>query len=467
MDTFGSPAALRSHRQPVVAVRRRVSSSLRAVDKGKTPLRVGATPVPHAEILDHVRDDAVAAGIRPSDRDLRDVRRTQRAARRRPARRELLSVPAVPRRIQPPQPGRPRPDRARAHRAVRSVLHRSAIWTPSPTTRRSPCRRTRSTSRVRWPCSTTSASSSARSSADEVVTTADIRQPLRPGLEGSEQRPARRRPRRLRRRVPVRQSGNGFGRRHRHGALLRSRQSRLRRVPGDAVRRSATIRPSHALAEALHSESTRDFIHTAYAGRSFPRSDSRRVALGRRKFCTTAPRGPDIDQRVPGRAAAGAPDAIQVVLVIDVPPDLAASPPTPRDWPTNSESRSRTCSLASTPSSRVASPRAASEPPRTGLEIDVANRRVSIDGRPIRLAYREFQLLAYLAATPGRTVSRSSCCKRLARPAPGRGLSIARWTRTSARLRASWAATLTCSPRCAATDTASIRAPGNVRLNKG
>jgi D-methionine transport system substrate-binding protein len=31
--------------------------------RGKAPLRVGATPVPHAEILDHVRDDLSANGI--------------------------------------------------------------------------------------------------------------------------------------------------------------------------------------------------------------------------------------------------------------------------------------------------------------------------------------------------------------------------------------------------------------------
>ncbi len=43
---------------------RPVSSSLRAVGgKGKVPLRVGATPVPHAEILDHVRDTLSRQGI--------------------------------------------------------------------------------------------------------------------------------------------------------------------------------------------------------------------------------------------------------------------------------------------------------------------------------------------------------------------------------------------------------------------
>jgi D-methionine transport system substrate-binding protein len=41
-----------------------VSSSLRAVSSlGKVPVRVGATPVPHAEILDHVRDMLARSGF--------------------------------------------------------------------------------------------------------------------------------------------------------------------------------------------------------------------------------------------------------------------------------------------------------------------------------------------------------------------------------------------------------------------
>jgi NlpA lipoprotein len=41
-----------------------VSSSVRAVGaKGKRPLRVGATPVPHAEILDFVREPLAARDI--------------------------------------------------------------------------------------------------------------------------------------------------------------------------------------------------------------------------------------------------------------------------------------------------------------------------------------------------------------------------------------------------------------------
>jgi DNA-binding response OmpR family regulator len=34
------------------------------------------------------------------------------------------------------------------------------------------------------------------------------------------------------------------------------------------------------------------------------------------------------------------------------------------------------------------------------------NRRVHVDGVPVRLAYREFELLGYLAGRPGSVVSR-------------------------------------------------------------
>jgi DNA-binding response OmpR family regulator len=46
--------------------------------------------------------------------------------------------------------------------------------------------------------------------------------------------------------------------------------------------------------------------------------------------------------------------------------------------------------------------------PQTGLMIDLANRRVTVDGQPLQLAYREFALFAYLAAKPRRTLSRTT-----------------------------------------------------------
>ncbi|SEH78020.1 Transcriptional regulatory protein, C terminal [Mycolicibacterium rutilum] len=44
----------------------------------------------------------------------------------------------------------------------------------------------------------------------------------------------------------------------------------------------------------------------------------------------------------------------------------------------------------------------------TGLRIDRARRDVRIDGQPVRLTYRELELLCCLAASPGRTVSRAA-----------------------------------------------------------
>jgi hypothetical protein len=103
-----------------------------------------------------------------------------------------------------------------------------------------------------------------------------------------------------------------------------------------------------------------------------------------------------------------APEAVRIVLVIDVQREGSAA-----EAARLADEFGITLShLIPGVHARAAvvstSPVPAAEPPRTGLEIDVANRRVSIDGRPIRLAYREFQLLAYLAATPRRTVSRTT-----------------------------------------------------------
>ena len=59
LDTFAGVAA-----SACVGSVRAVSSSVRAVaGKGKRPLRVGATPVPHAEILDFVREGLAARDI--------------------------------------------------------------------------------------------------------------------------------------------------------------------------------------------------------------------------------------------------------------------------------------------------------------------------------------------------------------------------------------------------------------------
>ena len=45
--------------------------------------------------------------------------------------------------------------------------------------------------------------------------------------------------------------------------------------------------------------------------------------------------------------------------------------------------------------------------PSKGLTIDRVNREVRLDGGRVRLTYREFELLCYLASVPRRPVSRA------------------------------------------------------------
>jgi two-component system, OmpR family, KDP operon response regulator KdpE len=55
------------------------------------------------------------------------------------------------------------------------------------------------------------------------------------------------------------------------------------------------------------------------------------------------------------------------------------------------------------------------EPPLRvgGLQVDRARRSASVDGRPIELTRLEFDLLAYLAAHPGRVVSRAELLREV------------------------------------------------------
>ncbi|MET0704324.1 MAG: winged helix-turn-helix domain-containing protein [Mycobacterium sp.] len=109
--------------------------------------------------------------------------------------------------------------------------------------------------------------------------------------------------------------------------------------------------------------------------------------------------------------------AVQVVLVIDVPHDMTECAAdalrladefgtTLSHWLPGVRAKKAVLSVPFEASE--ASGRSDVDPSPTGLMIDLANRRVSADGRPLRLAYREFALLAYLATVPHRTVSRST-----------------------------------------------------------
>jgi DNA-binding winged helix-turn-helix (wHTH) protein len=108
--------------------------------------------------------------------------------------------------------------------------------------------------------------------------------------------------------------------------------------------------------------------------------------------------------------------AVQIVLVIDVPGGLAAATgeavrltdefgTTLSHWLPGIVAHKAVLSAPADAPDRFP---AADPHLQTGLTIDLANRRVSVDGLPLRLAYREFALFAYLAAAPRRTVSRTT-----------------------------------------------------------
>jgi len=60
-----------------------------------------------------------------------------------------------------------------------------------------------------------------------------------------------------------------------------------------------------------------------------------------------------------------------------------------------------------------------------GLTIDRLNREVRIDGERVRLTYREFELLCYLAALPRRPISRAELMRDVWHDrAPGGGVSL-------------------------------------------
>ncbi|MDT5069090.1 MAG: hypothetical protein QOK02_5245 [Mycobacterium sp.] len=61
---------------------------------------------------------------------------------------------------------------------------------------------------------------------------------------------------------------------------------------------------------------------------------------------------------------------------------------------------------------------ASSTPRRDGLLIDHVRRHVLVDGTPVRLAYREFELLRYLASRPGSVVSRDQLVREVWHDAP-------------------------------------------------
>ena len=112
-------------------------------------------------------------------------------------------------------------------------------------------------------------------------------------------------------------------------------------------------------------------------------------------------------QAVPQQPAQAPGSAIRVVLVIDVPGHLEASA---ADAARLADEFGATLShvVPGALARKAVVSAGPAQRPHVGLTVDLANRRGSIDGHPIRLAYREVQLFAYLAAQPHRTVSRAT-----------------------------------------------------------
>ena len=72
-----------------------------------------------------------------------------------------------------------------------------------------------------------------------------------------------------------------------------------------------------------------------------------------------------------------------------------------------------------------------------GLTIDRFNREVRINGERVRFTYREFELLCYLAALPGRPVSRAELVREVWHDrAPGGEVSLRTVDTHVRRLRA-------------------------------
>lgn len=120
-------------------------------------------------------------------------------------------------------------------------------------------------------------------------------------------------------------------------------------------------------------------------------------------------------QAVPQRPQAGPAAVVRVVLVLEVPGGHSAAA---RAIRLADEFGSHAAQVI--PGLRAHDAVVAAPAHVPGLTVDLANRRVSIDGRSVRLARREFALLAYLAARPRQTVSREALLTTVWSDSPGR-----------------------------------------------
>lgn len=112
-----------------------------------------------------------------------------------------------------------------------------------------------------------------------------------------------------------------------------------------------------------------------------------------------------------GPAAAAPGPTMHVVVVLDVPTDPPGLPQ--RAVELADEFGIMMSRLLPGVQARKASLTAGEGPvdeiavPQGGLLVDVPHRYVTVDGTPVRLAYREFELLKYLVTAAGRAVPRA------------------------------------------------------------
>lgn len=120
-----------------------------------------------------------------------------------------------------------------------------------------------------------------------------------------------------------------------------------------------------------------------------------------------------------------AADMLAAAQVIQIPAPVQPEPPLPEALPGPEGTLLAIVPIPGTASSlaiwgyRVprdaipAGPSVASRPPAGGIIVDHARRCVWLNGDEIQLTYQEFELLAFLSASPAHVFSRADLLKRV------------------------------------------------------
>jgi two-component system OmpR family response regulator len=120
-----------------------------------------------------------------------------------------------------------------------------------------------------------------------------------------------------------------------------------------------------------------------------------------------------------------AEEPLRVVLVFDVPANAADLAVRTAELADEYARVIATSIPGVRPHEAVVEGKRAKTPPRhQGLLIDDVRRHVLVDGTPVRLAYREFELLRYLAGRAGSVVSRDELVREVWHDAPGSATGV-------------------------------------------